>query len=93
MKDIVPNSPNSSQSGVYGSVPVGLFTGTMQENINIYELKTKNLSLPVTLSYNSNGLIVDKVASWVGFDWNLDAGGVITTTAKGARDQHVKLRD
>ena len=93
MKDIVPNSPNSAQSGVYGSVPVGLFTGTMQENINIYELKTKNLSLPVTLSYNSNGLIVDKVASWVGFDWNLDAGGVITTTAKGARDQHVKLRD
>ena len=53
MKDIVPNSPNSAQSGVYGSVPVGLFTGTMQENINIYELKTKNLSLPVTLSYLS----------------------------------------
>ncbi len=91
-KDIITLSPNAAQLGAFGTVPVGLFTGTAQENIPIYEFKTKNLTLPITLNYSSNGLIVDKVASWVGFDWSLDAGGAITMTVKGYKDHTIKER-
>ena len=83
---IVPPSPNSSELGRYGAVPVGLFTGTVQMNIPLFELKTNNLSVPISLSYSSNGLKVDKIATWVGFDWSLAAGGVITRNAKGDPD-------
>lgn len=92
-KSISTLSPNSTQLGAFGTVPVGLFTGTVQESIPIYELKTKNLSLPVSLNYSSNGLIVDKMASWVGYDWSLDAGGVITLSVKGERDNPAWGRD
>lgn len=83
---VVPNTPNSAELGKFGSVPVGLFTGTVQTNIPLFELSTNNLSVPVTLNYSSNGLRVDKVSSWVGYDWSLDAGGVITRNIKGNPD-------
>jgi len=38
------------------------------------------------LTYSSNGLIVDKSSSWVGFDWALQVGGVITRTYFGFPD-------
>src|SRR5450631_402313 len=74
---IIGPSPSASEIGRFGTVPVGLFTGTMQYDIPIYELKNANLSLPVSLKYSSNGFMVDKVASTIGYDWSLDAGGVI----------------
>ncbi len=87
IKDVIPNSPNASELGRFGTVPVGLFTGTIQQNIPIYEFKTKSLSVPITLNYSSNGLMVDKIASWVGFDWSLDAGGVINRSVRGRYDE------
>ncbi|MFO8165327.1 MAG: hypothetical protein R6T98_12465 [Desulfatiglandales bacterium] len=44
------------------------------------------LTLPITLNYSSNGLKVDKIASWVGFDWSLSAGGIITRNVAGVPD-------
>lgn len=88
---VIPNSPTSAELGRFGAVPVGLFTGTAQINIPLYELKTNNLSLPITLNYSSNGLKVDKVASWVGMDWSLEAGGVINRIVKGKPDDKFPL--
>jgi YD repeat-containing protein len=73
-------------------VPVGLFTGSMQYEIPIYELKNSKLSLPISLKYSSNGFVVDKVASTVGYDWSLNAGGVINCYGKGNIDEFT-LRD
>jgi|WetSurSiteA1Bulk_404760.scaffolds.fasta_scaffold01621_3 hypothetical protein len=88
LKDVVPVSPDAAQLGLYGAVPVGLFTGTIQHSIPLYEFKTRNLKLPIALNYNSNGLIVDKIASWVGFDWSLNAGGSIVMSVRGEWDFH-----
>jgi YD repeat-containing protein len=84
--DVFTNSPDAASLGSYGSVPVGLFTGTALMNIPLFELKTKNLSLPISLNYSSNGLVVDKVASRVGFDWSLFAGGAIVRQIVGLPD-------
>lgn len=83
---IVPPSTHSAEIGRFGVVPVGLFTGTVQFSIPIFELKNDNLKLPVSLNYSSNGLVVDKLASWTGYDWNLNAGGVITRYRNGKTD-------
>jgi len=78
--------PTAAELGSFGHTPVGLFTGTNQVSIPLYELKTKNLSYPVSLNYSSNGFKVDKISSRVGFDWTLSAEGVITRIIRGYPD-------
>ena len=75
---IVPPSPQATELGKYGNVPVGMFTGSPNVNLNIYTLQESGLSIPINITYNSNGVQVDGVAKQLGIDWNLVAGGVIT---------------
>ena len=85
---VIPPSPTAAALGQYGQVPVGMFTGTPQVSIPLYTLKSKYLSVPLSLSYSSNGVKVDQVASWVGLGWSLNAGGVITRTVRGQEDEN-----
>ncbi|MGE0021204.1 MAG: hypothetical protein AB7S72_16140, partial [Draconibacterium sp.] len=84
--EIVPPSPHAAEIGRFGAVPIGLFTGSVQFSLPVFELKNENLQLPISLNYSSNGLVVDKSASWVGYDWSLNAGGVITRYRYGKTD-------
>ncbi|WP_037361224.1 DUF5977 domain-containing protein [Asinibacterium sp. OR53] len=77
---VTPPSPEAAALGKSGTVPVGLFTGTPNIGIELYRLKTKNLELPITLNYSSNGIKVDEIPSRVGMSWVLNAGGVVTRT-------------
>lgn len=88
LKKIVPPSPNASALGQYGNMPVGLYTGTSQFNIPIYEINEGQLKLPISLSYNSGGIKVSETASWVGLGFTLNAGGVITRTVYGTPDEN-----
>ena len=85
--NLVPPSPTAYELGKYGEVPVGLFTGTPNVGIPLMEFKTKDLSIPISLSYNSNGIKVDQLATNVGLGWSLNAGGVISRTVKGRPDE------
>jgi YD repeat-containing protein len=78
--------PNAAELGSFGRTPVGLFTGTNQVIIPLAELKTRNLTYPISLNYSSNGLMVDKVSSRVGFDWTMAAEGVIIRVINGQPD-------
>ena len=80
-------APNAADLGQFSAMQVGLFTGTAKYSIPVYEFKTSNLTVPISLEYSSNGLVVDKVASWVGFDWTLNVGGVINRYRKGKVDR------
>ncbi len=84
--DLIPPSPQACELGRFGTVPVGLFTGTVQYSIPVFDLKGKNLEIPITLNYSSNGLQVNKSASMVGFDWSLSAGGIINRFSYGKVD-------
>ncbi len=85
--DVTPPSPTAASLGTYDQVPVGMFTGTAQFSIPLYQLKSRNLILPISLDYSSNGVKVDKVASWVGMDWSLNAGGVTTRIIRDNADE------
>jgi YD repeat-containing protein len=79
---IIP-SPNASSLGVYGELPVSLFTGIPDISIPIYELKGNKIGLPISLSYHAGGLRPEVHPSWVGNGWSLNAGGVITRKWNG----------
>lgn len=84
---IIPPSPSVAELGRYGLASANLSDGSFATQIPIYEYKTKNLSIPITLSYSTNGLQVDKIASRVGMDWSLMAGGSIGRMVLGNPDE------
>ncbi|MAO50591.1 MAG: hypothetical protein CML16_06905, partial [Pusillimonas sp.] len=88
---VLPQSPNAASLGSYGQVPVGLFTGTPQLSIPLFELNVGKINLPISLSYSSNGIRVDEIAGNVGLGWNLNAGGVITRSINDEADESMTL--
>ena len=86
--DIVPPSPTAASLGKYGNIPVSYHTGTPNISIPLYELKGRELNLPISMSYHASGVRVEEVASWVGLGWSLNAGGVITRTVYGNPDEN-----
>ncbi|ROH96692.1 hypothetical protein EGI05_12565 [Chryseobacterium daecheongense] len=74
---IVPPSPQATELGRYGNVPVGMFTGSPNINLNIYNLQEAGINIPISITYSSNGVQIDGVAKQLGIDWNLITGGVI----------------
>jgi YD repeat-containing protein len=85
-KSYIPPSPTAASLGKYGDIPVSNYTGVPSINIPLYTINTKNISLPISLSYHASGIRVDDEASWVGLGWSLQAGGVITRTVRGRDD-------
>lgn len=84
---LIPPSPNAYELGKYGQIPIGMFTGAVNYNIPVYSYKTSNLTVPISLLYNSNGIKVDQIGSRVGLGWALDAGGVISRIVRDVDDQ------
>lgn len=85
--EVIPPGPTAAELGRYGIVPVNMHTGNTNISIPLYEFTTKNLSVPISLSYNSSAIQVDEVASWVGMHWSLNAGGVITRIVRDQTDR------
>lgn len=76
--NVLPATPNSSSLGLYGQLPLNQFTGNATVSIPLFNLKSHDLQLPISLSYSSDGIKVDQYESNVGMGWALNAGGVIT---------------
>jgi YD repeat-containing protein len=77
LQNIIPPSPEASGLVKNSTYPVGAFTGRPNINIPLYEIKTKSLIVPISLSYDATGIRVDDVAGWAGMNWTLNAGGAI----------------
>lgn len=84
-KTVVLPSPNVAAIQRYGNWPMGSFTGTAPVSIPLFEVKSGELSLPVSLSYNSGGIRINDVGSDVGIGWTVNAGGVINRTMMGGQ--------
>lgn len=80
-------SPNASSLGKYGDVPVSFFTGTPNISVPIHSLNVKGIELNISLNYDASGVRIDQHPGWVGQNWSLSAGGVITRTVKGDADE------
>ncbi|MBN9382146.1 MAG: RHS repeat protein [Chitinophagaceae bacterium] len=77
---ILPPSPNAAELGKYGDIPINMSTGALNLSIPLFSYKTKNLEVPLSLSYTTNGFRVNAIGSRSGIDWVLNAGGLITRT-------------
>ena len=82
----IPPAPEAQSFENYGNNPTALYLGLPAIQIPIFKIQCGSLSLPISLSYNYNGLHPLEDASWVGLGWNLNAGGVITRIVEGNPD-------
>lgn len=85
-RNILPPSPNAVSLGVFGEIPVSYNTGTFNLSIPIFNLKTYDYNLPISLDYHSSGIKVADKPGIVGNGWALNAGGIITRTVMGQPD-------
>lgn len=90
LNEVLPPSPGAAALGKFGGINFGLASGAMSHNIPLVELNSANLSVGVSLNYNTTGFKVDEVATKVGTSWSLNAGGVITRMVRGAIDERSK---
>ena len=87
INNILPPSPNASNLGVYGKTPVGYHTGTPNINVPLYTLEEGDLEIPISLSYYAQGVKPNQPTSWVGLNWSLNCGGVITREIRMMPDE------
>ncbi len=88
LTEVIPPSPNVMAINKFVDVPVSLYTGSSNINIPLHTINLNNFTLPVSLSYQSSGLKVDEIASFVGAGWTLNATGVISRTLYGLPDEY-----
>jgi YD repeat-containing protein len=83
---VVPPTPTAAALERYGQIPVSPYTGVPNISIPLYEIKVRDLTVPISLSYHAAGFRVNEEASWVGLGWSLQAGGVLTHTTRNLDD-------
>lgn len=77
--DFVPKSPEAASFDKVTDIPVSMYTGTFNLSIPLYTVTSGDLSLPISLDYQGSAIRVDQESTWVGLNWLLNAGGLITT--------------
>lgn len=86
LDNVFPPSPTAAELGKFATTSVNYADGAAGYSIPLYEYKTNNLSLPISLTYNTNGTRLTQVASRVGLGWMLNAGGVVSRMVLGEPD-------
>lgn len=85
----IPNSPEAQAFARYGNTPVNLYTGSPDVNLPIHTLQGRELSLPISLSYDASGLKVEQIATSAGLGWNFNAGGMVTRNVRAFPDDYL----
>ena len=88
----IPQSPEVAAFEKFSS-DINMYTGTPNISVPLYTFSGKELSLPITLSYDASGIKVDQLATQVGLGWNLNYGGVISRNVNGQPDDYIGVPD
>jgi hypothetical protein len=83
---VIPPPPDVASLAQVGLSRVNYSDGGFNASIPLYTYKTKNLSVPISLSYSTHGLKVDEISGIAGLDWNLVAGGNVGRMVLGNDD-------
>lgn len=83
----LPPSPQAFQWAKYGNTNVNLASGAINPQIDLYQLKSGSISLPVQLNYAYSGFKPSESYGFLGRGWQLNCGGVITRAVNGVPDE------
>ncbi|WP_146133151.1 hypothetical protein [Arcticibacter pallidicorallinus] len=88
---VVEASPQSKAFTRYGEYPMNGNTGLVDISIPLYQIKTKKLNLPISMSFHASGRKANETNGILGMRWTLNCGGLVTRTMKGRPDEWDRL--
>jgi hypothetical protein len=88
LKNFTPPSPEAAAFAKYGEIPVDLSTGVPQISVPLFDIKSRKLGFPISLSYHASGIKVEDIATPVGLGWVINCGGSISRTVIGKADEN-----
>ncbi|CAL2106846.1 hypothetical protein T190115A13A_20126 [Tenacibaculum sp. 190524A02b] len=91
VKKITPPDATAFHESKLNSV--NNYAGSASINVPLYQINQGGVTVPIQLNYISTGVKVNSVASNVGLNWSLDAGGSVTKVIKGFEDFSVVFAD
>lgn len=87
----VPNitvaAPQAASISKVGEIPIDISTGRMNYTIPIFEIKEGSFTMPINLSYNYSGLVLDETPGYAGVGWTFNIGGSILHSINGLNDE------
>ncbi|MES2275707.1 MAG: DUF5977 domain-containing protein [Bacteroidota bacterium] len=94
-QDILPNvksssflqSPNAANLGQYGSIDISPFTGLPNIGIKVFSVSQGDITVNANLGYMAGGVKPEDHPGWVGQNWALNVGGVVTRKRNGGVDE------
>ncbi len=84
--DIIPVSPEAADVQKYTSYPVDYSTGIPNISIPLFEVKSGDIVVPITLTYHSSGLKPQEASGYAGTGWTLNAEPSVMRTIRGLPD-------
>lgn len=87
LETYLPPTPTAASFAQYAEVNVNHYTGAASQVIPLYKVKNNRLSHTISLRYHGSGIKASEIASSLGLGWNLNVGGTITRSIRGAPDE------
>lgn len=82
-----PASPSGAALARNVSIPMEYYTGRANIQIPLYQIESRDINIPITLSYQSSGIKVSDLSTWVGLGWDLSTGGKVSRMVHGVPDE------
>jgi hypothetical protein len=80
-------SPNAYEFAKYGNTSVNMFNGQPSIQVPLNMVQVGEFNLSASLGYDASGFRPDVFPSWVGRNWSLNIGGVLTRKVRGLPDE------
>jgi len=80
-------SPNTASLGTYGAIDISPYTGLGSIGVNVFSVKEGDITVNCRLNYFSGGVKPSTHPGWVGQNWSLNVGGVVSRKINGGVDE------
>lgn len=87
--DGVASSPTAAGLISALEFPTDLSSGKPSISIPLYTIERDGVTVPLSVSYNAQGIKVNQVAGYAGLNWNFNAGGSVTRLVNGLHDEFI----
>ena len=93
LPEIIQPSPNVATLMKFEEVPVDYYAGNPNISIPLFSKNMLGFNYNLTLNYNVSGIRVDEIPSWVGTEWSLNEGAVISRSVSGLPDEKLIIEN
>ena len=83
---VIPPAPSTAGLMDQVEVPLNHSTGRPNISIPLHAIAIDGIQLPIALSYDAGGIKVEAKPGWVGQNWSLSAGGMVSRKVVGLAD-------